>query len=133
MAWAVPVEMSAEELIQVPNSRRGESLARAVDFLEKLLAAGPCLRDWTLRKTRAYGISNRTLDRARAQLRVICKEVREDGQNVWYWSLPNRKARENASEYPVDGRALPATEEQRQRLDAVLTMLIEEDRRENHE
>ena len=121
--WAGPVEISAEELVQVPSSRRGELLARAVDFLEKLLASGPRLRDWTLRKTRAYGISNRTLDRARAQLRVICKEVREDGQNVWYWSLPNPKAaRENASKYPVDGRALPATEEQRQRLDEVLTM-----------
>jgi hypothetical protein len=120
--WAGPVEISAEELVQVPNYRRGELLARAVVFLEKLLSAGPRLRDWAMRKTRAYGISSRTLDRARGQLGVISKEVREEGQNVWYWSLPDRRAGENASQYPADGRALPATEEQRQRLDEALTI-----------
>ena len=121
--WTGTVEITAEDLVQVPNGRRGEVLARAADFLEKLLSAGPRLRDWTMRKTRAYGISHRTLERARAQLRVVSQEVREEGQNVWYWSLPHARAmRENANEYPADGRALPATEEQRRILDEALRM-----------
>lgn len=115
--WIGPVEITAEELVQVPSYRRGELLARAVVFLEKLLAAGPRLRDWALRQTRAFGISSRTLDRARAQLGVESKEVRENGQNVWYWSLGNRHAaHEEAADFPADGRALPATEEQLRRL-----------------
>jgi hypothetical protein len=90
-----------------------------VVFLEKLLAKGPCLRDGALRKIRAQGIASRTLERARAQLGVESKEIREGDRNVWYWSLPNPKASKE-SEYPVDGRALPATEEQRRRLDEIL-------------
>jgi hypothetical protein len=121
--WTGPVEITAEDLVQVPSYRRGELLARAVVFLEKLLATGPRLRDWGLRQTRAFGISSRTLERARAQLGVQSKEVRENGQNVWYWSLPSPKAaEEEAIEFPADGSALPATEEQRRRLDEALKM-----------
>jgi AAA domain len=121
--WAGPVEVTAEELVQVPSHRRGELLPRAVLFLEKLLSKGPCSRESVLRKTRAYGIANRTLKRARGQLSVVSQEVRENNQNVWYWSLPDYKAaEEKADDYPADGQALPATDEQRRRLEEALKM-----------
>jgi hypothetical protein len=119
--WTGPVDITAEEMVQVPNHRRGEQLPRAVVFLEKLLGKGPCPRDAVVRRTRAYGISNRTLKRAKEQLEVISKETRENGKNVWYWSLRDPKeVKSSEHEYPADGRALPATEEQRRRLEEVL-------------
>jgi hypothetical protein len=119
--WIGPVDVTAEEMVQVPSHRRGEQLPRAVVFLEKLLGKGPCPRESVVRRTRAYGISNRTLLRAKAQLEVVSKESRENDKNVWYWSLSDPEdSKQDGHEYPADGRALPATEEQRRRLDEVL-------------
>jgi hypothetical protein len=115
--WTGLVDVTAEEMVQIRGHRRGEQLPRAVVFLEKLLGKGPCPSESVVRRTRAYGISNRTLLRAKNQLQVVSKERRENGKNVWYWSLADSKgSKEDSPEYPADGRAMPATEEQRRML-----------------
>jgi hypothetical protein len=119
--WTGPVDVTAEEMVQLPNHRRGEQLPRAVVFLEKLLGKGPRPREAVVRRTQAHGISNRTLLRAKSQLEVVSKETREHGKNVWHWSLPDANgSKPDGEEYPADGRALPATDEQRRMLDEAL-------------
>lgn len=121
--WTGSVDVTAEEIVQVPSLRRGAHLPRAVVFLEKLLGKGPCPRESVVRRTRAHGISNRTLLRAKSQLEVVSKETREHGKNVWYWSLADAKgSKPDSPEYPADGRAVPATEEQRRMLADLSTL-----------
>jgi hypothetical protein len=57
-------------------------------FLDDLLAHGPVSRDTILRQARGAGLTLRTLERAKAALTIQSECKREDGRNVWYWSLP---------------------------------------------
>jgi hypothetical protein len=87
--------------------------------MRRVITVVDCDRPWLLLGPTA----NRTLLRAKGQLGVQSKEMRENNQNVWYWSLPDLKStKSDPSEYPADGKALPATPEQRRQLDEVLKL-----------
>jgi hypothetical protein len=85
--WAGPVDLTADELVQGPG-RPSEALPRAVRFLQELLTPGPQSADNVYRQSRAAGIADRTLCRAKASLGILSAESRTDGCNIWYWSLP---------------------------------------------
>jgi AAA domain len=85
--WAGPVDLTADELVQ-SSGRPSEALARAVRFLQELLTPGPQSVDNVYRQSRAAGIADRTLSRAKASLGILSEESRIDGCNIWYWSLP---------------------------------------------
>jgi hypothetical protein len=87
--WAGEVPLTADELVLAPPAPEPpEKLSEAVSFLQDVLGHGPATRDTVLRMSRAVNIADRTLDRAKAQLKMISEEKYEAGHNIWYWSLP---------------------------------------------
>jgi hypothetical protein len=85
--WAGEVARTADELLQVPRERRGDGKPAAADLLEKWLSDGPQGRDRLYCKARAHDISERTLHRAKAWLKVVSEYTCHDGRTVWYWRL----------------------------------------------
>jgi hypothetical protein len=84
--WTGPVSYTADDLLQ-SGRRPGESVPRALSFLQEHLVAGPCQRDILLQQATVLGLSLRTLERAKAQLGIRSEQRREQGRNVWYWRL----------------------------------------------
>jgi len=89
LAWIGPVERTADDLVGV-GPRRGESVPRAIRFLEAQLESGWKERQGLLEQAVREGISFRTLERAKAELHALSQQRREQGKNVWYWGLPGR-------------------------------------------
>jgi hypothetical protein len=86
--------LTANEILHSGGHRLSESLDRAVFFLQDLLASGPiCQRD-VFRQAQDLGISERTLDRAKARLKIESRHVREETGWVWRWHLPYEKTPE---------------------------------------
>jgi hypothetical protein len=90
LAWTGPVARTADDLVGV-GRRRGESVPRAVRFLQAQLESGWKERQALLEHAAREGISFRTLERAKAELHVLSQQRREHGKNVWYWGLPDRR------------------------------------------
>jgi hypothetical protein len=86
--WAGPVDLTADDLVLRPGPGSGRVLARAVDLLRGLLAAGPCPQAEVLRRAQHAGIGERTLDRAKGLLGVESRRTVSDGRSCWAWSLP---------------------------------------------
>jgi hypothetical protein len=86
LAWIGPVERTADDLVGA-GRRRGESVPRAIRFLQAHLASGWKERHVLLKEAGREGISFRTLERAKAELNVVSQQHREQGRNVWYWGL----------------------------------------------
>jgi hypothetical protein len=84
--WHGPVARTADELVEARRPY-GEAIAQAVRFLQERLTSGWAPRATVLAQAAAEGISFRTLERAKAGLRVQSQERRENGRNVWYWRL----------------------------------------------
>jgi hypothetical protein len=84
--WLGTADRTADDLIR-RGRQPGEAVTVAVSFLRKQLAQGPCLRQKLLEEGEQAGISLRTLERAKAELRVVSEQRRELGRNVWYWRL----------------------------------------------
>ena len=85
--WAGPVDVTADELARA-SVRPADALSHAVTFLEDLLSSGPASATSASRQARALGISDRTLYRAKAQLRIVSEQSHDDGHKTWLWSLP---------------------------------------------
>ena len=84
--WIGPVDRTADDLVRA-GRRRGESVPRAIRFLEAHLESGWQERQVLVEKAEREGISFRTLERAKAELNVLSQQRREQGRNVWYWGL----------------------------------------------
>jgi hypothetical protein len=90
LAWVGPVERTADDLVAA-GRRRGESVPRAICFLQAQLESGWKERHVLLEQAECEGISFRTLERAKAELHVLSQQRRQQGRNVWYWGLPGQK------------------------------------------
>jgi putative DNA primase/helicase len=84
--WLGPVSQTAADLLESPRPR-GNAVPQALAFLQSRLAQGPQGRQTLLAEAEQAGISFRSLERAKSQLGVVSEQRREDGRNVWYWSL----------------------------------------------
>jgi hypothetical protein len=84
--WQGSIDLTADDLVSAPPQKQGEALERAVAFLQEVLAKGNW-REMVVRKARALSIADRTLERARAKLGVLCKQYRVEGKNAWWWYL----------------------------------------------
>jgi len=62
-------------------------LDEAQDFLQEMLSGGPMWANTILNDARKAGVSQTTLYRAKAQLRVKSDRIGEEG---WQWSLPTK-------------------------------------------
>jgi hypothetical protein len=85
--WTGPVDLTADELALRPGRESGRVLARAVDLLREVLAAGPCPQAEVLRQALHAGISPRTLERAKGLLVVESERTAKDGRSCWSWSF----------------------------------------------
>ncbi|MGH7883212.1 MAG: hypothetical protein ACREN8_09980, partial [Candidatus Dormibacteraceae bacterium] len=89
MEWQGASEVTAAQLLVVANSESvGErsALEEAEAFLIDLLSKGPVSSKQAIRDARDVGLSEKTLQRARAMLGV---EASKHGyQGGWCWSLP---------------------------------------------
>ncbi len=94
LAWQGAVEADIAELLAPPSREREEApqQAEAEAFLRAKLTSGPVLAKDVRREAEGAGIAKRTLDRAKANLRVRSEKVQEGGEKgkgPWLWSLPD--------------------------------------------
>jgi hypothetical protein len=86
--WTAGVSDLTAHRILAAESETGPK-AEAVDFLREALADGPMLAADVLKHARKVGISEMTLRRAKAELKVRSKAIRERGVvKGWELSLP---------------------------------------------
>jgi hypothetical protein len=117
VVWVGEVDVTADELVVAPRRRAGEALPEARSFLEQFLQDGPAGREEIIRQARAHGIADRTLIRAKGELKVVSEQCARDGHNLWYWLLP-----QDAGKYTHDNwddpqhRQLLAGQRQMQRF-----------------
>ncbi len=92
-----PVDMNADEAIKEENTDGGDgrrtTLDDAIAWLQDALADGPLVAKEILRRAHAEGISNSTLNRAKASLGVHSKKKDHSVQTVWLWRLPRANPR----------------------------------------
>jgi hypothetical protein len=90
--WLGPVAATAEELVGQARRRGPAPVKRrsAAAFLSDLLAGGPMkVRDiWD--RVLKEGLSSKTVRNAREELRIISRQVVEDGVRLRYWLLPDQ-------------------------------------------
>lgn len=86
LAWLGEATFDADAILTNPAHPRGEATGDAERFLTDLLANVPVPRGDVYRQSRAAGIKDRTLERAKAKLRVQSEKSSFGGG--WQWRLP---------------------------------------------
>lgn len=82
------VQVAADDVVADHETRTARD--EAVDWLRDLLADGPITAKEVRQRARADGVSDRTLDRAKARLRVISEPSRDKTSiSGWTWRLPD--------------------------------------------
>jgi len=74
---------NTEEDEEIDFDEAGSKWEQAADMIREMLAEGPCLGTDIYKACGGLGISARTVERVKKELRV--RSVRRDG--VWYWML----------------------------------------------
>jgi putative DNA primase/helicase len=84
------VDVTASEAMQAATqSKSATARDDAKNFLLEILASGPVPKNEIVEAADANGISERTLFRAKAELKI---EARKDGRGGWLWRLPKQSA-----------------------------------------
>ena len=92
--------MGASDILKEPaDSVQRSALSTAKAFLSKELAEGPVAAEQVEKNSRAAGVSNRTLKRAKRALGVVSKK---QGDGSWSWGLPAGES-EGDQEAPTAG------------------------------
>jgi AAA domain len=92
IAWTGTSACTADELLAV--TKPGGSLLEretARDVLEDFLRAAPRTRDEVWQFAAQQGIAERTLFRAKGELRVEARRLRLGGKRLCYWLLPEQE------------------------------------------
>ncbi len=84
------VTITASELLVASQSGRDDAVSDAAEFLQTYLAHGPVLFKEVERDAKAAGHSYRTLERAKAKLKVISQKSSWSGG--YLWRLPDTKS-----------------------------------------
>jgi hypothetical protein len=85
-----PVKVSADEAVTRDRKGRGrppDDKVDAIEFLQRTLAGGPRLKADVMDEAEANLINDRTLRRAKGDLRVASVHLPPDKR--WYWQLPD--------------------------------------------
>jgi hypothetical protein len=89
--WGQVLEGSAHEILKVEEPDTvGEALDEAIAFLSSILAGGPMLVTAVKEAATGNGLGWRTVERAKAKLKV--KAARDTIPGPWLWSLPAKSA-----------------------------------------
>jgi len=91
--WGEGTAHTAEELLAARTEATAEertALDDAKAILAEFLASGPVSAKEVRAEARSAGVANRTLDRAKAALRIVARKVGRPGERGqrWEWSLP---------------------------------------------
>jgi hypothetical protein len=89
------VELTANEAMQAADGRSGYAKREAREFLQERLEAGPANADEVIEEARQNGIAQKTLYRAKKDLKI---KSRKEGGKVgggWTWELPAKSKMAN--------------------------------------
>jgi hypothetical protein len=92
--WTGPVATAADELVLPNGVRYGETLHRAMVFLEEALSNGPRKHEELRSEALTLDISSRTLTRAKLEMKIVSEEARDGARSYWQWRLPHQKTAE---------------------------------------
>lgn len=88
IGWIGASAHTAESLLAVPrDDDEHDAVAEAVEVLQQILSAGPVSAKDAVAEARKAGVSERTLNRAKAVLKVKSRKDTFAG-NGWKWFLP---------------------------------------------
>jgi len=87
--WLGESQLSADELLAIPSDEDKSAIDQAKDFLISELANGDKSAKAILANARECGIAQRTLERAKASLKVESKPGQSALGSGWNWHLPN--------------------------------------------
>jgi AAA domain len=90
--WLGAVDVTAEEAALGTRREPGGNL-HAEQWLARVLSSGEVLVSEILRQAKEAGISERTLDRAKAKLHVQSRLIRVGKGGQWAWSMTGRFGR----------------------------------------
>ena len=91
IAWRGQSELSASQILRPPVDEEEKSaLSEAKEFLQDELRDGPMAAKQVKKNARDADIAERTLKRAKQELRVGSKK---EGDGSWTWSLPSEEAK----------------------------------------
>lgn len=86
------VDVTALEAMQTASDTRSPAVRdEAKKFLREILARGPVLKDEIDEAAEANGISERTLKRAKHELKVEARKERGKLDGKWTWELPHQQ------------------------------------------
>jgi len=89
VVWHGSCSLRADDLAGTPTSEsEGAKLEEAKDFLRSELIGGPVSAGEILSRAGAAGIAEKTLRRAKGELRVGSKKVTVNEVSQWAWVLP---------------------------------------------
>jgi hypothetical protein len=86
--WDGVRPITAEQLVLESCGRFGDTVERAVAFLQEALGSELRPSNEIFEEAAAQDISRRTLRRAKDHLHVASAQIREHGRNAWYWRIP---------------------------------------------
>jgi hypothetical protein len=86
VAWGEECDLTADDIMAVPDRKAGERLDGAVEFLRRELAAGWQPQKQLAEKAEAEGISESSLRRAKKRLGITATKRGYKGS--WGWALP---------------------------------------------
>lgn len=98
--WLGEADVDANEALAPPQKKGASSRADAKAFLSAFLAGGPQDASAVYTAAAAQGISERTLDRAKAELGV---ESRKRSTEGWEWALPDGQSKDVSKGEGGDG------------------------------
>jgi len=89
--WGGSSEHTARSLLdgQGLDDEERSKLAEAAQFLADLVGQGPVPAEEVLRQARRLGYSEKTLYRAKSQLKIVSRKDRTSIRGKWSWALPD--------------------------------------------
>ncbi len=86
--WLGESQLSADDLLQVAVGEDKSAIDQAKDFLIGELTLGAKSAKAILNDARECGISSKTLERAKKDLKIESKKSKSDFGSGWNWHLP---------------------------------------------
>jgi|GEM_PF-5845721 len=90
--WLGPAAVTVEEAALGAKLEPGGVLY-ATQWLVRVLSSGEVLASGILRQAKEAGISERTLERPKAKLNVMSRQIRVGKEARWAWSMTGRFGR----------------------------------------
>jgi len=91
LEWLGPAEVTADEAARGTRKMDEAGVLVASEWLVRVLAHGEVPAAEVLRQAKAAGIAERTLERAKANLHVMSRQIRNGNERLWAWSLTDRR------------------------------------------